>query len=147
MAVERVNEFRVPARGGRRFIPRRLLSAAYIYIYFDTSVYDAQNSLATPAALMLSRVMSDLAPTGAYFLLRCLNIILTMFLWPRANGCVRDFARNLKFCGMISQVAASIRFSYTYVLGGKTRRTNFPFSRSVLSSVQYATNIFFHTLM
>lgn len=27
--------------------------------------------------------MSDLAPTGAYFLLWCLNIILTMFLWPR----------------------------------------------------------------
>lgn len=37
--------------------------------------------------------MSDLAPTGAYFLLRCLNIILTMSLWPRPVGA----SRNLKF--------------------------------------------------
>lgn len=38
--------------------------------------------------------MSDLAPTGAYFLLRCLNIILTMFLWPRPVAA----SRNPKFC-------------------------------------------------
>lgn len=83
----------------------------YICIYFDTSTYDAQNSLAVPTALMLSRVMSDLAPTDAYFLLRCLNIILTMFLWAieQTRTRLREKSKILRASG--NHLSASIRFS------------------------------------
>lgn len=47
--------------------------------------------------------MSDLAPTGAYFLLWCLNIILTMFLWPRPVAAVR----NSKFCRAFDPYSAA----------------------------------------
>lgn len=50
--------------------------------YFRINV--SRGSLGTDV-LMLSHVMSDLAPTNTYFLLRCLNIILTMSLWPRVS--------------------------------------------------------------
>lgn len=71
-------------------------------IYILTRVYDVRNSWTVRAVLILSRVMSDLAPTGAYFLLRCLNIILTMFFRLAAS-------RNSKFCEEIRKSRSTVR--------------------------------------
>ena len=78
--------------------PRRPLNIYICILCILTRVYDVRNSWTVRAALILSRVMSDLAPTGAYFLLRCLNIILTMFFRPVAAS------RNPKFCEVSTHV-------------------------------------------
>lgn len=91
----------------------------YICVYILTRVRCSKLSGCT-TALMLSRVMSDLAPTDAYFLLRCLNIILTMFLWPieQTRARLREKSKILR--GLGNRLSASIRFSC--VLAEDSRR-------------------------
>lgn len=141
----RENEFRVLYRENAALL-RRLLT--YTYIYFDTSVRCSKLPGCTDRVNAVSRVMSDLAPTGAYFLLRCLNIILTMFLWPRADTRavsreIRNFARPRK---VIVCLAASIRSNCVVAKNSRAsaeHRSIFTLAFCDCTRVWYMRRIFF----